>query len=114
MAKNVRADALVCHPCTLTDPLKHQVDAIFRQGQACFGEKEMILASTAPFGQFLLIGPVAVQVVEQIPQAVVPERNASLFGALAFDDQEPTFAVKVAQTEIAELCEPDAGIVEQP
>ena len=56
----------------------------------------------------------AVQVVQEIAQAVVAERDASLLGAFAPDDDESTFAVKVTQPQITELAKPNAGIIEEP
>lgn len=50
MAENVRTDTLVRYARTLTDTLEEQADAIFRQRETCFGEKQVILAGAAPFG----------------------------------------------------------------
>ena len=66
MAENVRADALLCNPCTFSNACKEQRDAIDRQRTTRLSQKEMILPGAAPFRQFLLIWPVPIQVVEEI------------------------------------------------
>ena len=45
----------------------------------------------------------AVKVVQKIAQAIVAEGDAPLLGALALDDQEAAFAVKITQAQITEL-----------
>ena len=114
MTENVRADALVRDASTLTNTLEEQADAIFRQGKTCLGEEQVILAGAAPFNQFLLTRSMAVKVVQKIAQAVVAERDASLLGAFALDDQEAAFAVKITQAQITQFAKPDAGIIEEP
>ena len=50
MAENVRADTLIRYARTFTNTLEEQADAIFRQRETCFGEKQVILTGAAPFG----------------------------------------------------------------
>ena len=103
MAKNVRADTLIRYTSTLTNTFEEQAHPIFRQWQSCLGEKQVILSSAAPFGQFLLTRSMAIKVVQEISQAVVAERDAPLLGAFTLDDEEAAFAVKITQARLQTL-----------
>src|SRR5437667_8847768 len=56
----------------------------------------------------------AIQVVQEIAQTVVAERDAPLLRAFTLDDQKAAFAIKITQAQIAELAKPYACIIEEP
>lgn len=56
----------------------------------------MVFIGASPLGQLVLIGAVAIQVVEQVAQAVTPQGNAPLFGALAGHREHAMLAVKIS------------------
>ena len=62
----------------------------------------------------VLIGSVAIQVVEQVAQAVASKRDAPLLGAFACQGEHAMLAVKVRDAQPAQLGDADACVVEQP
>src|SRR5579859_1819409 len=61
-----------------------------------------------------LVGPVFVQVVQQIAQAVLAERNTPLFGAFALDREEVVLAVEVREAQTAQFGDANAGVIKDP
>ena len=51
----LRTGALVGHTCAFTHPLEEHLDAVLGKRGTHVGEKEMLFARGAPFGQFLLV-----------------------------------------------------------
>ncbi len=74
----------------------------------------MVLFGVSPFRQFLFVGPVPVQVVQHIAQAVIAQRDPSLFRPLSFHRDHRVLAVKLTQAQIAQLGDADAGVDQQP
>ncbi len=95
MAENVRTDALVSDPRTLSDAFEEQGHPVLGQWQARLRKEEVILASATPFRQLLLIRPVLVQVVQEVAQTVIAERDAPFFGAFADDGEDAMLAVEI-------------------
>src|ERR1700694_3138280 len=74
----------------------------------------MIFPGTAPLGQFLIVRPMPLQVVEQVAQTVLPKRAAPLLGAFAFHNDQAVFAVEITGAQPTQLGQADAGVVEYP
>src|SRR5262245_55480207 len=99
MAQNMWTDPLPCDPCPLLESSKQERHPILRERQAGLGEKEVIFAATSPFGEFLFVRSMLIQVVEQITQAVRAQRNTPFLGTLAHDREDTVPAIKVAQAQ---------------
>ena len=95
MAEDVGADALAGDTRSLPDALEEQRDPVLGERQARLREEEVVLIGAAPLGQLILIGAVAIQVVQEVAQAVAPQGDATLLGAFAGHGKYPVLAVKV-------------------
>jgi len=84
------------------------------EGLAGFREKEMIFPMAAPFSQLLFIGTVLINVIIEIAQTVLPQRQASLLRSLAHHGDHAMFAIKIAQAQISQFRDANASIIEQP
>ena len=76
--QDVRADAFVCNACTRFESLEEHLHAIFGQGLARFGEKDMILSSASPIRELLGVGTMFVQIIEEVALTVLAQRDTSL------------------------------------
>ena len=114
VAEDVRTDAFAGDPGPFVQAREEQGHAVFGERGARFRQEEVILARTAPLGQFLLVRPLFVQVVQEIAQAVLPQRDAPFFRPLALDREDTALAVKIRQAQPAQFRDADACVVEHP
>src|SRR5258708_18533212 len=74
MTEDVRADALAGDPGPFAQAREQERYPILGERRARLRQEEVILTRAAPLGQFLLVWPLLVQVVQQIAQAVLTHR----------------------------------------
>src|SRR6266566_3082000 len=106
----MRTDALSFDTGTFFESLEKHLHAILRQRLAGLREKEVILPSAAPLGEFLLVRTMFVQVVGEVAQTVLSQGNTPLFRSLPHHRHDSLFAIQVAQAQIDEFRDSDAGI----
>ena len=63
--------------------LNTRLHPVLRERQARLGEEEMVLPGAAPLGQFLLTGAVAIQVVQEVAQAVLTRARYAVPSSLS-------------------------------
>jgi hypothetical protein len=114
VAEDVRADALAGNPSPLAQAREQQRHPVLGERGARLRQEEVVLTRAAPLGQFLLVGPLLIQVVQQIAQAVLAERDPAFFRPFAFDREHATLALEIREAQPAELRDADAGVVEHP
>src|SRR5260370_23785245 len=113
LAEDVRAVAFVREACAFAHPLAEHLDPILREWVARLGEKAVILARTAPFGQSLVVESMAIQVVELITQVVAARGDGPLLGPPFLDGDDPMLAVNIGEAQTAPLGHADAAVVKQ-
>src|SRR5690348_277822 len=114
VAEDVGADALAGDAGALLEAREHERHPVLGQRGARLGQEEVVLPGAAPLGQFLLVGAVLVQVVQQVAQAVLPQGHAPLLRPLALEGEDAALAVEVGEAQPAQLRNADAGVVEDP
>ena len=114
VAEDVRADTLAGDASPLAQAREEQRHAVLGERGARLGQEEVILARAAPLGQFLLVGPVLIQVVEQIAQAVLAQGDPAFLRSFALHGEDTAPAVEVAEAQPAQFRDADAGVVEHP
>ncbi len=103
VTQNVRTDAPPINPNPFFEASKQQCDAVFRDGKTGFGKEKMILTRAAPLGKFFLIGSVMIQVIQQMPLAVLTKSDTPLFGAFAPNRQHPLLAIDMLQAQTTQF-----------
>jgi len=114
MTEDVGIDAFVRNPGAFTQARKEQGHSVLGERGARFGEKQVILTSATPVGQLLSIWPLLVQIVQEVAQAVLAERDAPLLGAFPRDGEDAALAVEIRDAQPVQLGDTDAGVIEHP
>src|SRR6266568_128146 len=110
----MRTDALSFNTGAFFEPLEKHLHAIFGQGLARLGEKEVIFSSASPFVEFLFIRTMFIEIIGEVAQTVLSKCHTSLLRSFPHHRHDPVFAIKIRLTQVDEFGDADAGIIQEP